>query len=56
MKQLTENPNISIQEVADLTGEIREELREQQLEFIRKNVSRNSPLWDIPGYAKPSTK
>lgn len=36
----------TIQEVANESGENRIKLRDEQLNFIRKNVSRKSSKWD----------
>lgn len=52
MEQLKINSHLSIQEVADKTGIERIELREQQLEFIKKHVKRDNPLWDDPTYGR----
>lgn len=47
METLIKNKQMTtIQEVANETGENRIKLRDEQLQFIRNNVSRKSSKWD----------
>lgn len=46
MKTLKKHPHLTIQEVADLTGEDRKQLRDEQLQFVKKHVKRNSEKWN----------
>lgn len=46
MKTLKKHPHLTIQEVADLTGQDRKQLRDEQLQFIRTHVKRNSVKWN----------
>lgn len=46
MKTLKKHPHLTIKEVADLTGESRKQLRDEQLMFIKKHVRRNSEKWN----------
>lgn len=52
MEDLKNNSHLNIQEVADKTGYSRIQLRDMQLEFLRKYVKRDSPLWEVPSYGR----
>lgn len=45
MKTLKQHPHLTIEEVAKLTGQDRKQLRDEQLEFVRKHVKRDSVKW-----------
>lgn len=49
---LSSFPNMNLQELSEETGIEREMLRESQLDFIRRNVSRNNPLWYVESYGR----
>lgn len=46
MKTLKKYPNLTIKEVAELTGQDRKKLRDAQLEFLKKHVKRDSVKWE----------
>lgn len=46
MKTLKKHPHLTIKEVAELTGEDRKKLRDEQLEFLKKHLKRNSVKWN----------
>lgn len=52
MEQLKQNSHLDIQEVSDKTGIERTELRDIQLEMIRKIVKRDNPLWNDPTFGR----
>lgn len=46
MKALKKYPHLNIQEVAQLTKTDRKELRDGQLQYLKKHVKRDSIKWN----------
>ncbi len=52
MEKLNQHPDLTINQVAVKYGIDYVVLRDAQLEFLRKNLKRDSPLWEIQSYGR----
>ena len=52
MERLNQYPDLNINQVAVKYGIDYVALRDAQLEFLRNNLKRDSPLWDKQGFGK----
>ena len=52
MEKLNQHPDLNINQVAVKYGIDYVALRDAQLEFLRNNLKRDSPLWDDQRYGR----
>ena len=52
MERLAKYPELNIAQVAKKLDIPAEELRDAQLEWLRKHVKRDSKLWNTPRYGR----
>lgn len=52
MERLNQYPDLNINQVAVKYGIDYIVLRDAQLEFLRNNLKRDSPLWEVTAYGR----
>lgn len=52
MGTLNQYPHLSIDRVAEITGQCARELAQEQLLFLKSVLKRNSELWNIKAYGR----
>lgn len=52
MDRLKQHPDLTIAQVANKYGIEYNRLRDAQLEFLRNNLKRDSPLWEVSAYGR----
>ena len=52
MERLNQYPDLNINQVAVKVGIDYVALRDAQLEFLRNNLKRDNPLWEVSAYGR----
>lgn len=52
MEHLKRNPHLNINEVVFKCGVSSDQLKKEQLQFLKNNLKRDSPLWTIHKFGR----
>lgn len=52
MERLKQHPDLTIAQVANMYGLNTDDLRDEQLQWLRNNLKRDNPLWEAKNYGR----